>query len=380
MNTPSEAELLDIIGDFYDCAIEPSHWPVALERLAGLVGGCESAVAFHSFTRPEFQLPAKWNINPEFERAMLENFAISPMIPLAVFSQIDQPQSAFRAIGEVEIKQGRWYAQTLGKHGYGDALLTLLARSSTQFVGLSVLRRSDQPYFDAHDAAIVRPLCPHIRRATQIADLLDARALESRTLSATLELLQTAVLMTDDKGRETYANATARRLVEGADALTKSHGTISARDPASAAELRQAIADACNGATVDVPSTGVTVTLASSAGRDLVAWVLPLDGGLRRDLGATYAARTAIFVRELGDTSPFPAELFVRRYGISPAECRLLILLVQGMTLQQATETLGIAKATAKTQLSQLFAKTGTSGQADLMRLAVSALAPAHAP
>lgn len=84
-----------------------------------------------------------------------------------------------------------------------------------------------------------------------------------------------------------------------------------------------------------------------------------------------------MFIRELGDTSPFPAELFVRRYGITPAECRLLVLLTQGLTLADAAETLGISMTTARTHVARLLAKTGTDSQADLMRLAISALAPA---
>jgi DNA-binding CsgD family transcriptional regulator len=83
--------------------------------------------------------------------------------------------------------------------------------------------------------------------------------------------------------------------------------------------------------------------------------------------------------RELGDTSPFPAELFVRRYAITPAESRVMMLLVQGMTISEAAEALGISPPTTKTHLARLFDKTGTSRQADLVRLAMSALAPTSA-
>jgi DNA-binding CsgD family transcriptional regulator len=100
---------------------------------------------------------------------------------------------------------------------------------------------------------------------------------------------------------------------------------------------------------------------------------------LRRELGAGFAARVAVFIRELGDTAPFPAELFVRRYGITPAESRVMQLLVQGMTPADAAEALGISLPTARTHLARLLDKTGTSRQADLVRLAMSALAPTAA-
>ena len=65
----------------------------------------------------------------------------------------------------------------------------------------------------------------------------------------------------------------------------------------------------------------------------------------------------------------------MRRYAITPAEFRVMMLIVQGMTIAEAAETLGISP-TAKTHLARLFDKTGTSRQADLVRLAMSALAP----
>ena len=50
-----------------------------------------------------------------------------------------------------------------------------------------------------------------------------------------------------------------------------------------------------------------------------------------------------------------------------------------GVAVAEAAETLGISLPTAKTHLARLFDKTGTSRQADLVRLAMSALAPTSA-
>ena len=41
----STGALLDLVGDIYDAAIEPSKWPVACERLGRLVGGMQTAIA-----------------------------------------------------------------------------------------------------------------------------------------------------------------------------------------------------------------------------------------------------------------------------------------------------------------------------------------------
>jgi DNA-binding CsgD family transcriptional regulator len=53
------------------------------------------------------------------------------------------------------------------------------------------------------------------------------------------------------------------------------------------------------------------------------------------------------------------------------------MLLIQGLSPYEAAGSLRCSETTVRTHLKRLFAKTGTRGQADLMRLAMSALAPA---
>lgn len=71
-------------------------------------------------------------------------------------------------------------------------------------------------------------------------------------------------------------------------------------------------------------------------------------------------------------------ELFVKYFAITPAECRVLMLLVQGHSLSDAADWLGCSLPTVKTHLSRLFAKTSTKTQTQLVRLGMTALAPAQ--
>ena len=214
-----------------------------------------------------------------------------------------------------------------------------------------------------------------------IADLLDARSLQQDMLSATLDLLTVAIVLVDREGRIVHANHAGLAYLDERGALRRDGDCLSARDPKAASDLKDAIVKVASGAIVDFPNSGVAVPIASADGHDLAAWVLPLDRGLRNQLAAPFAAYAAVFVRPLGgDAAPFPGELFVKRYGISPAECRVLMMLTHGMTPREAAEALGISEPTAKTHLQRLFQKTGTDRQADLMRLTMSALAPATLP
>ena len=373
----TEANLLDLVGKIYDCAVDPTRWPAVLERVTRLLDGQNAVISLNNVAKPQFTLRAQWNVDPEFEAAMLPNYPSYPLLPEVWYSGVDEPISLLSRLDEDEVKKSAWYGKTMGAYGYRDAIISLLAKSSAQFGSISIQREMDKPPFDDADLNLMRRLGPHVRRAVLIGDLLDARAIERDVLSATLEMLTIGVLLTDQAGRIVHANGAAARMLQDGSAAYKDRDTISARDSGSARDLAQAIADAARGTTVDIPRAGIVVPLKGSSGHDLAAWVLPLDGGLRRDLGATFAARVAVFLREIGDVSPLPAELFVRRYGITQAECRVLLLIVQGMTPQEAANALGVSLTTAKTHISRLFDKTGTQRQVDLVRLAMSAMAPA---
>jgi DNA-binding CsgD family transcriptional regulator len=221
-------------------------------------------------------------------------------------------------------------------------------------------------------------IAPHVRRAVTITDLLEVRALQSEMLSQTFDLLTTGIVLTDAKARIVHANSVALKYLDQSDGIRRDGDRLSCCDPRAAFELSRSIQHASDGLTAAFPKSGIALPITNGEGTDLAAWVLPLDSGLRSQLATTFAASVAVFLRQIGDVSPFPGELFVKRYGITPAECRVLMMLTQGMTLREAAVTLGISETTAKSHLGRLFQRTSTDRQADLMRLAMSALAPAR--
>lgn len=370
----NESHLLDLIGEIYDCALDTRRWPDVLQRVTSLVDGVQAAITWHDTTRPSFAIQKDWNVNRHYAEVMLENFAQNPFRTAPWYVDVDEPFSAFDHYGETELKRTPWFKRTHERFGYGDVALSVLARSVSQFGGLSVHRLAHQAQFREQELALLRVLTPHIRRSVMIADLLDARTLERASLSATLDLLAVGVVLTDETARIIHTNDIALRHLEEGRALRRDADRLSAHDPKVAGELRQAIADAADGQKISVLRSGIAIPVG-----DFAAWVLPLDSGLRRDFGSAFAARSIVFISEQQRSQPFPAELFVRRFGLTPSECRLLMLLTDGMTLSEAAAASGIALTTAKTHLARLFHKTGTQRQVDLVRLAVHAFSPARA-
>lgn len=371
-------ELLDIVGQIYDCAIDPANWTQTLQRIAVKMSGFAATLSLHGSHFDSFRLDAQWNMADDYRCALEGAMPINPVLTACWYHDVNQPFGITDFVGRDELRATRFFKEAMSVGNCQDAAVMVLTKSAARFGGLAIHRDTEQPCYTKNDLELLRLIGPHLRRAVTITDMLDAKTLERDRLSSVLNLISAGVFLTDGQAHVIYANAAATRHLDAKKALRKRNGMLVACDPASSRDLRKAILDAASGAVNSSPSASTTIAVKGVEGADLAVWVLPLDSGLRRELGGTFTATVAIFVRELGDTSAFPAELFIRQYGITPAECRLLFVLVQGLSLQEAVEALGVSMPTAKTHLSRLFAKTGVDTQASLMRLAVSALSPAR--
>jgi DNA-binding CsgD family transcriptional regulator len=72
--------------------------------------------------------------------------------------------------------------------------------------------------------------------------------------------------------------------------------------------------------------------------------------------------------------------LIARLFGLTSAEARLAALLADGMSLAEAAAALAISEGSARTYSKRIFAKTGVSRQAELVRLVLKSVAALAVP
>ena len=71
-----------------------------------------------------------------------------------------------------------------------------------------------------------------------------------------------------------------------------------------------------------------------------------------------------------------PQAVFLEnRFGLTPAQARLAIHLVEGNSLRSSAKALGVKYETVRTYLKSVFQKTGTHRQAELVLTVFSAMA-----
>ena len=86
----------------------------------------------------------------------------------------------------------------------------------------------------------------------------------------------------------------------------------------------------------------------------------------------TLAAKVAVFVTDPEHRQVSTADVLRALYSLSPAESELVQLLSSGHSLDEAARIRHVTMNTVKTQLKRVFAKTKTSGQADLVQMVLT--------
>ena len=187
-------------------------------------------------------------------------------------------------------------------------------------------------------------------------------------LEATLNGLIAGVYLTHSVGRVVYLNQAAERQIQNGNVLRLESSRLTPLDRVARTALTKAIDDAI-AEEAATPDTGFSLALPSRDGSGLVATILPLNRGERRNFSNTLTAMTAIFVQDPFVAPPFPGEAFAKLYGLTGSEVRVLLAMAPGLSVKEAAEVLGIGEPTAKTHLQHIYGKTGTSKQTELLHL-----------
>jgi DNA-binding CsgD family transcriptional regulator len=83
----------------------------------------------------------------------------------------------------------------------------------------------------------------------------------------------------------------------------------------------------------------------------------------------------AVFVRDAEGQAHPPIRLTQQLFQLTPAETALAIELANGLSLDEASDLLGIKRNTARAHLRSIFSKTGVRRQTELVRIFLNSVA-----
>jgi DNA-binding CsgD family transcriptional regulator len=367
----------NLIGDIYDAALDPALWPSVLEKTCGYVEGVSSTLVSQNPVTNSGECYFSWGLDPEAIRLYNEKYIrLNPAILSSILtSQVGDVESTETLVPYHEFVATRFYREWAEPRGFCDSIWTILEKSATAAAGVSILRDRRQGLADDAARRRLGLLSPHFRRAVAIGKVIDLHKVEAAALADTLDGLATAMVLVDAGGRVVHANTAAHAMLAEGSPIRLAGGKLVAIDAAANQALHDVVMNA-DGGNMTVGVKGIAVPLSAHDGERHVAHVLPLTSGARRKAGVAYSAVAAVFVRKAALDLPHPLEAIARTFKLTPAEMRVLMMIIEVGGVPEVVSALGVSGPTVKTHLQHVFQKTGTSRQADLVKLVAGYMSP----
>jgi DNA-binding CsgD family transcriptional regulator len=273
----------------------------------------------------------------------------------------------FAMIDEASYQKCAWYNELMAPRDLYYTFSSVLRREGRGEIMLTVARPHRLGDFARDEMALTERLLPHLQRAVRMHRHLADAQLQQRALLRGLEGLGIGVVLAAADGALLFANGVAELVLRRGDGLGARRGRLHAATPALTQALLRCVHDAAETGAGRGQNGGGALSLPRRVGGNLHLLICPLPIGAGAVLGPT-APTAMIFINGSGQRPAARQDELRVFYDLSAAEAKLVGALVAGMSLGDYAERSGIAMSTAKTQLRNVFAKTGQNRQADLVR------------
>ncbi len=349
-------DLIHLVGDVYALAEKAGGWNTLAENLAAVFGAAAASISWHDVSVADPPLEAAFGLDEQL-RHMLQRFWSEREASLAILGA---------ALSRGVVVTGR-----LGENGKtvpSRQIAALAQRSGSVWTQATLVWVAGKvpPPKESLDA--FRALAPHLRRAWDLTRRQQVLSRSADGAWAVLDRLPMGVLVVGPDGAVVQTNRAAQMLLSRHNGLRVEQGRLAAGKPeqtAAMSALVKAALEARGG-----PARGGTMRLPrASDQRAYQVHVIPLG----TEAAEERAPQAAIFVSDPSLKMETTPEILERVYGLTPAEARLAKVLLSGRSLGECAADSGTSIHTLRSQLRQLLVKTGARGQADLLRILLTA-------
>ncbi|ESZ19357.1 helix-turn-helix transcriptional regulator [Mesorhizobium sp. L2C084A000] len=364
----SSEVLSSIIGDIYDCVLNPEGWAGVMIRITEAVDAAYTTVALASTAGNHGRFAAQSPWDPVQMRVLQEDYDFDaiPGLKAAVVGDIDTPVATLSHMSEAELQQTPFFQNWAKPQGLREACITKFVHTPDRIGLMGCTTRADRGIISAEEQRFLALLSPHLRRASLIGDLLDQARVTADLYRQALDHLAVPVVLTGANGAILHANGAAERMFSLQGPIFSRNGLLQVQNSAVARALLDAIASAAS-ADASLGSRGIGLPISAPGQPPAVAYILPLTEGTAR--AAFRPACAAVFVSTTTSSSPLPEAVLATLFDLTPAEARVLLRIGSGLSASKSALALGVGENTLKTHLNRIFAKTGTRRQADLVKL-----------
>ena len=358
-----------LVGALYQSAAAPERWQHFLQLLARHTNCRSAGVLSHDAGLTNCNLSHSFGLPEEAQNEYKTRYgAINPSIPplFALARKTGSWSGLLRPLtGEKAYRRSEYYNGFGRRYGSYWGVVATVIRDSGTYITLNAISSEETPAPGPREVQLMATLVPHFVSVAEIHALMaSSRAVTGAAVSA-LNAMDKALIAVDGAAQVILTNPQADEVLRKADAISLSGKRLTAKRPTAARALEALIrAASATGAGRAVHSGG-SLLIHRDTGRPLQISVLPFQSNSLL-FGAAPCA--LILLHDPDAHSASRSAILSAIYHLTPAECRLADLLHQDFDVAPAAEVLGITQGTARFMLKNVFRKTRTHRQPELIR------------
>jgi DNA-binding CsgD family transcriptional regulator len=219
----------------------------------------------------------------------------------------------------------------------------------------------------AGDSDLSEIMEPHIRRAARFHRWLIA-SVHQHVPGEFLDRFDAGLVLLDTRARFLWSNHWAARMIARGDALKVVGGRLQAESKLVQPRLRAALLQAGETLAKGKPVADLCMAIPRAHGGRPYQLLITALGNGDPPASAQHPALAVLLTDP--DTVRRPPEPLLRGFfGLTPTEARVAASLTAGHPVATLSTQLGVSEASIRWHLKGIFAKTGVSSQAQVVRL-----------
>ncbi|MCU1765993.1 LuxR C-terminal-related transcriptional regulator [Pseudomonas protegens] len=233
--------------------------------------------------------------------------------------------------------------------------------------------RDDQP-FDQQEKELLAQFVPHLERSIKMHMKLNRIETERNLYAGAVDQMAVGTIILDETGKVLQTNQVAERLIQEKDGIKLVNDGLQVGTARDTQEFRRLVKQSLLSHKRSNPSVVEALRVQRPSGRadlGIIVRSVPLSAWSE----GTRCPTVVIFISDPEQQSCAPQEIVRVLFDFTPAETQLAMLLANGLTLDEASQELGISRNTSRAHLRSTFSKTGVTRQTMLVRLILRSVA-----
>jgi DNA-binding CsgD family transcriptional regulator/PAS domain-containing protein len=368
--------VLAVIDALYDAAVDESLWPAALRRLVDFTGS--QAATFWTLDNsdtPRLPVFLHYNFALEFVKEYLEGMVPDDPTVRYLVQHPGQPIVHDGLVISERDKNHHPYYAWQARHS--DTRFRMVGQTrpvASAQAGIALHRTRRAGSYSSKDIERFTYLHGHLAKALAIGFRLGTLNAAYHNAAELLDRSPVGILVLDENRCVVYSNRTLEEICADADGIRIASTGLVLKRSQDHARLQELIASTLSPRALAQGRGGVMRVRRPTGKRAYGILVSTLS----RASMSMLSPRAAVCV-VIADPEKFelpPVDRLRGAFGLTTAEARLAAFIAAGRDLRSAAEQLGITYGTARVRLAEIFEKTETRRQGELVRTLLTTLTP----